>query len=52
MKIRITVTLDINPDAWESNYGINRDELREDVRSHYAELCTQAAIECGVLADD
>lgn len=34
MKVRVTFTVDIDPDAWEAEYGVPRAELREDVNSH------------------
>jgi hypothetical protein len=34
MKVRITLTLDIDPERWESVYGTEREQLRDDVRSY------------------
>jgi len=34
MKIKIEFTVDVDPDAWELNYGTPRSELREAVRSY------------------
>lgn len=34
MKIRATVTLDIDTDAWALEYGIDKSEVRADVLSH------------------
>ena len=34
MKVRITLTVEVNPDTWEQTYGVdktNRKALREDV---------------------
>jgi hypothetical protein len=34
MKVRVTITLDIDPDAWALEYGCDVDEVREDVRAY------------------
>lgn len=34
MKIRIDVTLDVDPEAWELEYGTALEDLREDVREY------------------
>jgi len=31
MKVRVTVTLDVDPEAWERTYGVEKSELRTDV---------------------
>ena len=50
MKVRVTVTLDIDPDAWESNYGVSgASAIREDVRSWAFHLLHDAADETGNL---
>lgn len=33
MKIRVTVTLDVDPATWADEYGVARDEVRADVRA-------------------
>lgn len=40
MKVRITVTVDINPWVWAFEYGLPADDkpaIREDVRTHLTE---------------
>ena len=37
MKIRISFTLDIDPDAWALEYGIAKSEVREDVQTYISE---------------
>jgi hypothetical protein len=33
VKVKVEVTVDINPEAWEMNYGISgAKEIREDVK--------------------
>ncbi len=35
MKVKITHTLDIDPESWEMNYGVSgTDAIRKDVREH------------------
>lgn len=35
MKIKIEFTLDVDPEAWSSNYGVKgAAEIREDVRAY------------------
>ncbi len=34
MKVRVTVTVEIDPDAWMQTYGVERDEVRRDVREY------------------
>lgn len=34
MKVRVTFTVDIDPEAWELIYGVPREQIREDVKYH------------------
>ena len=34
MKIRITVTVDIDPESYMHEYGVAQSEIREDVKYH------------------
>ncbi|MGL5827725.1 MAG: hypothetical protein ACRCYU_23395 [Nocardioides sp.] len=34
MKVRIQLTVDIDPETWELVNGVGPDELRDDVRSY------------------
>lgn len=37
MKVKITHTLDIDPEKWEMNYGVSgADDIRSDVKAHVA----------------
>ncbi len=40
MKIKITLTVDIDPASWANEFGITPSEVRDDVRS-YAEGCVR-----------
>jgi hypothetical protein len=46
MKVRVVVTLDIDPEAWESNYGVSgASAIREDVQAWAFHLLHDAADE-------
>jgi hypothetical protein len=34
VKIALTVTLDVDPEVWASEYGLSRDDVRADVQAH------------------
>lgn len=34
MKISITLTIDVDPEAWADNYGIEKGAVREDVKTY------------------
>lgn len=34
MKISITLTIDVDPNEWAENYGIDKSEVREDVKTY------------------
>ena len=36
MKVRVTVTVEIDPQAWALNYGIPLSEVRDDVKDSVA----------------
>lgn len=35
MKVQIKVTVEVDPADWMSEYGCERDEVREDVRRYF-----------------
>jgi len=41
MKIKVCITLDVDPDAWMSDFGIDRDEVRDDVRAYFTYTCEE-----------
>ena len=50
MKIRVAVTLDIDPDAWTTNFGTEGAKaIREDVQEWAFHLLHGAADEHGAL---
>ncbi|MFD7164908.1 hypothetical protein [Streptomyces violascens] len=34
MKVRITITLDVDAEAWAHEYGLDRRDVREDVKDY------------------
>lgn len=53
MKVRVTVTLDVDPEAWTLNYGIEgRSAIAADVREWAHNLLHQAASESGNLKEN
>lgn len=52
MKVRVTVTLNIDAEAWETNYGVSgAAAIREDVQTWAHSLLHDAAQMSGNLAD-
>jgi hypothetical protein len=42
MKVRITVTVDIDPEAWTTDYGVtDQTAIRDDVREWATNLVTE-----------
>ena len=51
MKIKIEFTVDVDPDAWELNYGTNRNEVRDDVKGYIKNIALSQLDVVGVLAE-
>ena len=49
MKIKVTLTVDIDPEAWVANYGCEKSEVREDVKVYIAETVSGQLDLVGVL---
>ena len=49
MKIKIEFTVDVDPDAWELNYGTNRNEVRDDVKGYIRNIALRQLDFVGVL---
>ena len=41
MKIKLTETVNIDPQAWADEYGIPLDEVKEDVKDYFAHWCQE-----------
>jgi hypothetical protein len=42
MKIRLVVTVDVDPQVWAEEYCIHPEEVREDVRRYFTNQITEA----------
>lgn len=50
MKVRVTVTLDVDEESWAMNYGIEgKAEIREDVKNHANHTLTETFRDMGLL---
>ena len=47
VKVKITFTLDINPDAWCLEYGVPRENVRADVQSYFEHIAIEQLIKIG-----
>lgn len=53
MKIKIEVTLDIDPEIWTLSYGVaGAKEIREDVRAYAVNGITEHFRDLGVLTEE
>ena len=43
MKIKVSFTIDIDPESWAENYGISRHNVREDVQRFYMQYAKEHA---------
>lgn len=50
MKIKLQFTIDVNPDAWIEAYGVDRADVRDDVRDYVRNSVTAHMIENGFNA--
>lgn len=53
VKVRVTMTVDIDPEAWDQNYDTGTDlaKIREDVRQYVTEAATDQLRTVGVLIE-
>lgn len=54
MKIRVTTTIDIDPESWDMLYGTGDDptEIRRDVQAAARENLYQHFLDVGVIKQD
>lgn len=52
MKVRINITLDVDPQSWAESYGTTDKpaDIREDVRGYFQTLCREQLIRIGCEA--
>jgi hypothetical protein len=50
MKVKVTVTLGIDPEAWATEFGLRRVDnvIRRDVNTYFAGLCTEQLAALGL----
>ena len=51
MKIKIEFTVNVDPDAWELNYGTGRNEIRDDVKGYVQNIVLGQLDVVGVLVE-
>ena len=51
MKIKIQFTINVDPEAWANEYGIDLDDVREDVK-RYIENHSREQVEFLGLAEE
>jgi len=52
MKVRVTMTLDIDKDAWTLNYGVESTKaIREDIDTYVTNLVREQLNELGLLKE-
>lgn len=49
MKVEVKFTIDINEDSWAQDYGIDRSEVRDDVKRHLRNIAVQHVDSLGHL---
>ena len=47
MKIKVTFTLDVDPEAWALEYGIPKKEIRADVQSYFEYTAREQLLKIG-----
>lgn len=52
MRVRLIVSLDVDEETWASEYGIESSQVRDDVRSHLANVLHEHYVgDLGVARD-
>ena len=51
MENKIEFTVDVDPEAWELNYGTGRNEIRNDVKGYVENIVFGQLDVVGVLAE-
>lgn len=49
MKVDVHFTVDVDADSWAEDYGIDRSEVRDDVKRHLRNIAIQHADALGHL---
>ena len=48
MKIKITQTIEIDPEKWASEYGVDIKDARKDAASYFATFCQEQVERLGL----
>lgn len=48
MKVKVTVTLDVDADAWAREFYLDREDVREDVQIYFADTCHEQLASLGL----
>lgn len=51
MKVRVSFVVDIDPDAWVQSYGVDRTEVREDVKRYVENGARDHLSDLGMLVE-
>ena len=51
MKIRVSFSIEINPDVWATTYGVVASEVRNDVQGTYEAQAKEHAANIGALLE-
>ncbi len=50
MKVRVVLTVDVDPEVWEETYGADRTDLRQEVKDHVSnDIAESAAAYAGAI---
>ena len=41
MKIKVTQTVDVDPELWAEAYGVEESKVREDVKAYFSNYCQE-----------
>jgi hypothetical protein len=51
MKIKITQTIEIDPEKWANEYGVDIKDVRKDAASYFATWCQEQVERLGLQKD-
>lgn len=50
MKVRVSYTVEVDPEGWVSEYGVDPSEVRDDVKDHLHTCGVEHLASLGLLA--
>lgn len=48
MKVKVSVTLDIDAEAWAQDFGIDKKDVRKDVQVYFEQTCQDQLTRIGL----